>query len=107
LLIRIKQSNLDRFRSLFQRPFLARSSRNARRKAACASITSRLAVDIGVFSGAKDHEIPLSLKKEKVTQETQTFEVVVDQMPSRAGIDPYNKLIDRIPEDNIIDVSKP
>ena len=64
-------------------------------------------VDIGVFAGAKDHEIPLSLKKEKITQETQTFEVVVDQMPTRAGIDPYNKLIDRIPDDNIIDVSKP
>jgi hypothetical protein len=27
-------------------------------------------------------------------------------MPTRAGIDPYNKLIDRIPDDNMIDVSK-
>jgi hypothetical protein len=64
-------------------------------------------VDIGVFSGKKDHEQPLSLKKEKITQEKQTFEVVVDQMPTRAGIDPYNKLIDRIPDDNLIDISKP
>jgi ABC-2 type transport system permease protein len=64
-------------------------------------------VDIGVFTGKKDHEIPLSLKKEKITQEKQTFEVVVDQMPTRAGIDPYNKLIDRISDDNIIDVSNP
>ncbi len=63
-------------------------------------------VDIGVFSGKKDHEQPLYLKKEKITQEKQTFEVVVDQMPTRAGIDPYNKLIDRIPDDNMIDVSK-
>jgi ABC-2 type transport system permease protein len=30
----------------------------------------------------------------------------VDQMPTRAGIDPYNKLIDRIPDDNIIDTIK-
>jgi hypothetical protein len=30
----------------------------------------------------------------------------VDQQPTRAGIDPYNKLIDRISDDNMIDVSK-
>jgi ABC-2 type transport system permease protein len=63
-------------------------------------------IDIGVFTGKKDHEQPLSLKKEKITQEKQTFEIVVDQMPTRAGIDPYNKLIDRIPDDNMIDVTK-
>ncbi len=62
-------------------------------------------VEIGVFSGKKDHEVPLYLRKEKITGEKQTFEVVVDQMPTRAGIDPYNKLIDRISDDNIIDVS--
>ena len=64
-------------------------------------------IDIGVFTGKKDHEVPLSLKKEKITQEKQTFEVVVDQMPTRAGIDPYNKLIDRISDDNMIDVTTP
>ena len=63
-------------------------------------------IDIGVFTGKKDHEQPLYLKKEKITREKQTFEVVVDQMPTRAGIDPYNKLIDRIPDDNMIDVTK-
>jgi hypothetical protein len=31
---------------------------------------------------------------------------VVDQRPTRAGIDPYNKLIDRISEDNMIDVAE-
>ena len=64
-------------------------------------------IDIGVFSGKKDHETPLYLKKEKITQEKQTFEIVVDQMPTRAGIDPYNKLIDRVSDDNEIDVTKP
>jgi ABC-2 type transport system permease protein len=63
-------------------------------------------IDIGVFTGKKDEEKPIYLKKEKITQANQTFEIIVDQMPTRAGIDPYNKLIDRIPDDNIIDVSK-
>ncbi len=64
-------------------------------------------IDIGVFTGKKDHEKPLYLKKEKITQEKQTFEIMVDQMPTRAGIDPYNKLIDRVSDDNMIDVTKP
>jgi hypothetical protein len=32
---------------------------------------------------------------------------VVDQQPTRAGIDPFNKLIDRNSEDNMIDVTVP
>jgi ABC-2 type transport system permease protein len=63
-------------------------------------------IDIGVFIGKKDEEKPLYLKKEKISRANQTFEIVVDQMPTRAGIDPYNKLIDRIPDDNMIDVAK-
>jgi hypothetical protein len=63
-------------------------------------------VDIGVFSGKKDQENPLYMKKEKLTQERETFTIVVDQQPTRAGIDPYNKLIDRIADDNMIDISK-
>jgi ABC-2 type transport system permease protein len=63
-------------------------------------------IDIGVFSGAKNHEKPLYLEKHKLTQEKQTFELVVNERPTRAGIDPYNKLIDRISDDNEIDVAK-
>ena len=63
-------------------------------------------IDIGVFTGKKDEEKPLYITKEKITQANQTFEIVVDQMPTRAGIDPYNKLIDRIPDDNTIDIAK-
>jgi ABC-2 type transport system permease protein len=63
-------------------------------------------IDIGVFSGKKDEEKPLYLKKEKLTREHQTFVAVVDQPPTRAGIDPYNKLIDRISDDNMIDVTQ-
>jgi hypothetical protein len=63
-------------------------------------------IDIGVFVGKKDEEKPLYLKKERISHASQTFEIVLDQMPTRAGIDPYNKLIDRIPDDNVIDVVK-
>jgi hypothetical protein len=61
-------------------------------------------IDIGVFTGKKDEEKPLYLKKAKISHSNQVFEIVVDQMPSRAGIDSYNKLIDRIPDDNTIDI---
>ena len=63
-------------------------------------------IDIGVFTGKKDEEKPLYMKREKLTQEHQTFTIVVDQQPTRAGIDPYNKLIDRIADDNMIDITK-
>jgi hypothetical protein len=63
-------------------------------------------IDIGVFNGKKDEEKPLYLKKEWLTQPAQTFEIIVDQMPTRAGIDPYNKLIDRDSEDNWMAVTK-
>ena len=33
--------------------------------------------------------------------------IIVDQKPTRAGIDPYNKLIDRNGDDNTMDVSSP
>ena len=62
-------------------------------------------IEIGVFTGKKGEEKPLYMKKEKISQEHKTFTIVVDQKPTRAGIDPYNKLIDRIADDNMIDVS--
>ncbi len=63
-------------------------------------------IDIGVFTGKKNEEKPLYMKREKLTQEHQTFTITVDQQPTRAGIDPYNKLIDRIADDNMIDVTR-
>jgi hypothetical protein len=62
-------------------------------------------IEIGVFKGAKDEEQPLYLERKKMTAEHQTFKVIVDEKPTRAGIDPYNKLIDRIADDNMIDVT--
>ena len=63
-------------------------------------------IDVGLFTGKKDQEKVLYLKKEKFTAEKQTFEILVDQMPTRAGIDPQNKLIDRDADDNTIDVTR-
>ncbi|MGA7316802.1 MAG: M1 family aminopeptidase, partial [Silvibacterium sp.] len=62
-------------------------------------------IEIGVFTGKKDEEKPLYVRREKFISERRTFTIVVDQQPTRAGIDPYNKLIDRIPDDNLIDVT--
>ena len=64
-------------------------------------------IDVGVFNGKKDEEKPLFLEKEKFTEGQRTFEITLDQMPTRAGIDPYNKLVDRIADDNMIDVTTP
>ncbi len=49
---------------------------------------------------------PLYMHREKITQGRQTFNLVVDERPTRAGIDPYNKLIDRIADDNVMDVTE-
>ncbi len=62
-------------------------------------------IDVGVFSGKKDEEKPLAVRKEWINGERQTFEFVVKERPTRAGIDPYNKLIDRNGDDNSMEVT--
>ena len=46
----------------------------------------------------------LFLEKKKIDKEETEFTMTVDKKPARAGIDPYNKLIDRRPKDNTIGV---
>lgn len=58
-------------------------------------------IEIGVLD--KDAK-PLYLKKERLKAGENEFVVVVDGIPARAGIDPLNKLIDRTPNDNVMDV---
>ena len=57
-------------------------------------------VDIGVFARAPDgkeaDEKVLYLRKHRITAADTTLELVVDELPYEAGIDPYNKLIDRV-----------
>jgi ABC-2 type transport system permease protein len=59
-------------------------------------------VEIGVF-GAKtaggDDDV-LYLQRVHITESDPHLTVVVDRAPSEAGLDPYNKLIDRVPADN-------
>jgi hypothetical protein len=61
-------------------------------------------VDIGVFARAPDgkeaHQTVLHLEKRVVADGDSRVTVTVDGEPWEAGIDPYNKLIDRVSDDN-------
>ncbi len=61
-------------------------------------------MDIGVFVSnevnGKKVDKELVFKKIKMDKPVQTFEFTVDKEPTSAGLDPYNKLIDRNPENN-------
>jgi ABC-2 type transport system permease protein len=62
-------------------------------------------IDIGVFGSTgvagTTEEKPLYLGKHHVTGRDVAVEVVVAEKPERAGIDPYNKLVDRRSGDNV------
>ncbi|WP_018479576.1 M1 family aminopeptidase [Pontibacter roseus] len=61
-------------------------------------------VDVGVLSRKKVdghwQDKPLYLQKHKLKAGENKFEFVVDEEPAKAGVDPYNILIDRNPNDN-------
>ncbi len=67
-------------------------------------------IDVGVFGekevDGKKEQTVLFLEKRHVTDSDVRFELVVDEEPARAGIDPYNKLIDRNSDDNVKKVSR-
>jgi hypothetical protein len=63
-------------------------------------------IDVGVFKGKKDNEQPLYTEKVWITQPRTTLTFIVNELPTRAAIDPYNKLIDRNPEDNWTDIER-
>ncbi|HVR40939.1 MAG TPA: M1 family aminopeptidase [Thermoanaerobaculia bacterium] len=63
-------------------------------------------IDVGVLAKnpkAKNNEddLPLLVEKKHITQPLETFQFVVNREPNKAGIDPFNKLIDRNPKDNV------
>jgi ABC-2 type transport system permease protein len=67
-------------------------------------------IDVGVFGEpSKDNRLgkPLAVRKVHVTQKTMSVDFTVSERPVKAGVDPFNKLIDRTPEDNVraVDVS--
>jgi hypothetical protein len=47
----------------------------------------------------------VALEMRKVDGASSTVTLVADRLPARAGIDPLNELIDRIPEDNTMTVT--
>ena len=62
-------------------------------------------IDIGVFAASEvegiTKEVPLYLEKHRISEGASQIQVTVDRVPERAGIDPYNKLIDRNKDDNM------
>ena len=59
-------------------------------------------IDVGALDGDGN---PLFVEKRRIVRESTTFVFVVDRKPARAGIDPFNKLIDRKPKDNTMPVT--
>jgi ABC-type transport system involved in multi-copper enzyme maturation permease subunit len=61
-------------------------------------------IEVGVFAREKGKgertEKSLYLERKRITQASGKFTVTVDAMPYEVGFDPYNKLIDRLPDDN-------
>lgn len=67
-------------------------------------------LDIGVFAKAgKNEELgkALVLKRVKLNKAENTFTFKVSEKPELVGIDPYNYLVDRIPDDNTEKLSIP
>ena len=60
-------------------------------------------IDIGVL-GEDDKK--LYLRKHLIDEPEMEFEIVVDEKPVKAGIDPYHKLIDRMIADNTTNVTE-
>ncbi|MCC9136834.1 M1 family aminopeptidase [Pontibacter silvestris] len=61
-------------------------------------------IDVGVMARKKIdghwQDSPIYIKKHILKTGKNTFEFVVDEQPAKAGVDPYNILIDRNPSDN-------
>ncbi|MGB3798697.1 MAG: M1 family aminopeptidase [Lewinella sp.] len=70
----------------------------------------RSLIEIGVFGPDGENELgmtsktPLYLQKHWLTPGEHEITVTVKERPVKAGIDPYNKLIDRVSDDNLVDV---
>ena len=61
-------------------------------------------IDVGVFAAPvskKNLGKPLIMKRLKITDKENVFTFRTTEQPFQAGIDPYNYLVDRIPDDNL------
>ena len=59
-------------------------------------------LEIGVLD---EKDEPLLLEKRRIDKEESEITLIVPKKPARAGIDPFNKLIDRKPKDNTVAVT--
>ena len=61
-------------------------------------------IEVGVFgaekTGDENGDSVLYLRKHHIQQINNTMTIIVDEKPAEVGIDPYNKLIDTISDDN-------
>lgn len=68
-------------------------------------------IDIGIFTKDDTDENgrirvnPLYIQKHRIKPGQSSITLRVKGEPVKAGIDPYNKLIDRIPDDNIVKIT--
>ena len=64
-------------------------------------------LDVAIFPEATDDlgdddlPEPLIMEKRLIKSGEQTFTYTVSERPARVGVDPYNKMIDRNPDDNL------
>jgi ABC-2 type transport system permease protein len=67
-------------------------------------------IEVGAFVerevDGRMQQVPVHLEKQKFTGERGTVSFVVDEKPTRAGIDPRVLLVDRDPDDNVRNVSE-
>ncbi|MDY8137133.1 ABC transporter permease/M1 family aminopeptidase [Aquimarina sp. 2201CG5-10] len=69
-------------------------------------------IEIGLFGEdiVDDQEVPLKnpfyLERKWLKSGENTFTVITDKKPVKAGIDPYNKLIDRNSDDNLKNIEE-
>ncbi|MBU8922797.1 MAG: hypothetical protein KOO63_13340 [Bacteroidales bacterium] len=67
-------------------------------------------IEIGIYGAETDESgslgKPLYQEKHQIENGRGRLEIIVDEKPLRAGIDPRNILIDRVPNDNVRKISK-
>jgi ABC-type transport system involved in multi-copper enzyme maturation permease subunit len=75
--------------------------------------TFDIPVDIGLFTRSPrvfDFDTTndvIQLEKRTFADGVSTLELVVDELPAFVGIDPYNRLIDKNPDDNVLRIAPP
>jgi ABC-2 type transport system permease protein len=65
-------------------------------------------VDVGVFGAPSNGDAlgtPIVVRKYHLSQPLSIVTLTVDHEPKLAGLDPYNKLIDRTPDNNVVPIT--